>query len=68
MGQDQARRPGPNPPGAPRVTGSQVVALAERKGKQVRKHDGCWWVLDVDGEWRTLGVTNYLAVQQLNVL
>lgn len=67
MGQDQAKPPPLNPPGAPRVSRAQVEAAAARLGVEVRR-DGLermWWIKRPGDVWRTYLQTNYLALSAL---
>ena len=65
MGNDWGGRKKLNPENAPRVSAKQVRHLASSIGVDVRR-DGCggaWWFYD--GQWLTLGQTNYLAMVRL---
>ncbi|USN15293.1 hypothetical protein KIKIMORA_01470 [Brevundimonas phage vB_BpoS-Kikimora] len=67
MGQDQAKPPPLNPPGAPRVSRAQVEQAAAALGVEV-KRDGLermWWIKRPGDVWRTYRQTNYLTLTAL---
>lgn len=74
MGQDWGGRRKSNPDNAPRVTRIQVEKFAEEHGYEIER-EGYWWASDMwkgrikgTAVWRTLGQTNYLALEQLKYL
>ncbi|UTC29289.1 hypothetical protein BAMBUS_02070 [Brevundimonas phage vB_BpoS-Bambus] len=67
MGQDQAKPPPLNPPGAARVARAQVEAAAAKLGVEVRR-DGLermWWIKRPGDVWRTYRQTHFLALASL---
>lgn len=74
MGQDWGGRKKLNPEDCPKVTSQQVAALAQDAGVEIfrggfladgssyQEPHGTWWYKDREGTWRTLGMTNYLAI------
>lgn len=77
MGQDWGGRRPLNPPDAPKVTKQDVETAAKEAGLQVFRggffHDkttyqsdrATWWVLADNGQWYTLGDTNYIALTSI---
>ena len=65
MGQDWGGRTKLNPENCPRVTGRQVEELADTHGIQVKREAQGMWFVFKQGQWYTLGQTNYLALKQL---
>ena len=70
MGQDWGGRRASNPAGIPRITARQVVKCAAEHGLVVKREGPGWsmWFVLRNGNWITLGDTNYLAIQQLKRL
>lgn len=69
MGQDWGGRRPLNPTNVPRVTYKQVEAYAEKHNMEVRREGYVWasgmWMGRLKGSniWRTIGQTNYLALE-----
>ncbi len=79
MGQDWGGRRKANPENCPKVTHQMVLDLAKEKGIEVKRGDffgydrhfvgsdkAMWWAMFPNGEWRTIGMTNYLAWDFIN--
>jgi hypothetical protein len=70
MGQDVAGSRRLNPEGVPKITRQQVLDRAAELNIRVKRDGDCgvrgmWWFLDSKCTWRSLGMTNYLALQCL---
>lgn len=66
MGQDWGGRRKANPEDAPKITRKQVEKYAESIGAKIsRDGRGMWFAESVDGTWYTLGLTNYLALKNM---
>lgn len=69
MGNDWGGRGRANPPNAEKVSATDVRAYAAEHGFKVRREGpgwSMWFGCPVESNaWRTLGTTNYLALQEL---
>jgi len=56
-----------NPVDAPKITETDLLKFAKSMGEDIRREGhGMWFVWDRESElWKTLGMTNFLALQQL---
>jgi hypothetical protein len=71
MGNDWGGRRAENPAGARRVSGKEVLACAQASGVEVRREGqgwSMWWYRRSGEPWRSLGTTNYRALEQLGRL
>lgn len=64
MGQDWGGRRKSNPDECPIVSSVEVIAFAKERGFELRKNV-VWFVKEKDGEWRSIGDTNYWALENL---
>lgn len=65
MGHDWGGRKRENPLGCPRVSRTQVEALALSLGLSVRREGLGMWLVKRGEQWFTLGQTNYVALENL---
>jgi hypothetical protein len=71
MGQDWGGRRKVNPARVPKTTRKQVEHFAAENNVQIKRPgpgNGTWWLLFPDGQWRTAGMTNWIALQSINLL
>lgn len=68
MSQDWGGRRPLNPSNCPRISGKQVCKEAKCYGIEVKREGlGMWWYKK-NGLWYTLGQTNYLAFNFLQII
>lgn len=68
-GRDWGGRRPLNPPDCPRVDAADVHALALRLGLELKRDGrGMWFYRRPGKGWRTLGMTNFLALEFLQRL
>ncbi len=55
-----------NPHYAPNITCNDVLKVAKQINVEVKREGkGMWWVKTINGNWVTLGQTNYIAWDNL---
>lgn len=65
MGNDWGGRRALNPDNCRKVSGDEVRSLASMLAVRVKRDGLGMWFHEKDGQWITLGQTNFLALRQL---